>query len=62
MNSQTVVKLIEEMINLKIQHQAQAALRVNTEVARVLQEKRIADEQRLEHIRTELIHHLNAGL
>jgi hypothetical protein len=60
MNAETLVKLIEEMIDLKLQQQAQANLKVSPEIARILEEKRITDRRRLEQIRAELIRLLGA--
>jgi hypothetical protein len=54
MNADIVVKLIEEMIDLKIQHHAEAQLKPSPDVAKLLQEKRITDRRRLEQIRTEM--------
>jgi len=55
MNAETLVKLLEEMIDLKIQRQAEVNLKVNPEMARLLQEKRHTDRQRLDQIRRELV-------
>jgi hypothetical protein len=49
------VHLIEEMMDLKIQHYAESIMKVSTEVAKVLQDKRETDRRRLEQIRTELV-------
>jgi len=54
MNAETLVKLIEEMMDLKVQHYAESQLKANSEVARILIEKRETDRRRLEQIRTEL--------
>ena len=54
MNGETLVKLIEEMIDLKLQQRAQANLKANPEIARILDEKRLTDRRRLEQIRAEL--------
>ena len=54
MNAEPVVKLIEEMIDLKIQQYAQSNLKDNPEIARILEEKRVTDRRRLEQIRAEL--------
>jgi hypothetical protein len=58
MNAETFVKLIEEMIVLKLQQHAQANLKASPEVARILEEKRITDRRRLEQIRAELVRSL----
>jgi hypothetical protein len=55
MNSESVVKLIEEMIDLKLQQHAQANLKASPEISRILEEKRVTDRRRLEQIRAELI-------
>ena len=55
MNGETLVKLIEEMIDLKLQQRAQANLKANPEIARILDEKRLTDRRRLEQIRAELV-------
>ena len=54
------MKLIEEMIDLKLQQQARTNLKVSPEIARFLEEKRITDRRRLEHIRAELTRLLGA--
>ena len=55
MNAATLVKLIEEMIDLKLQQQAQTNLKVSPEMVHILEEKRVTDRRRLEQIRAELI-------
>ena len=55
MNGELVVKLVEEMIDLKLQQHAEANLKPSAEVARILQEKRATDRRRLEQIRAELV-------
>ncbi len=55
MTGETFVKLIEEMMDLKIQQLAESQLKLNPEVARILQEKRETDRRRLEQIRTEIV-------
>ena len=55
MNGEPLVKLIEEMIDLKLQQHAQANLKVSPEIARILEEKRFTDRRRLEQIRAELV-------
>jgi hypothetical protein len=49
------VKLIEEMVDLKIQQHAESNLKPTPEVAKLLNEKRITDHRRLEQIKAELI-------
>ncbi len=55
MNAEPLVKLIEEMIDLKLQQHAQANLKVSPEITRFLEEKRVTDRRRLEQIRAELV-------
>jgi len=55
MNGETLVKLIEEMIDLKLQQHAQANLKASPEIARILEEKRFNDRRRLEQIRAERV-------
>jgi len=55
MNAESLVKLIEEMIDLKLQQHAQANLKASPEIIRILEEKRITDRRRLEQIRAELV-------
>ena len=54
MEAENIVKLIEEMIDLKLQQQSEAHIKPTPEVARLLQEKRVTDRKRLEQIRAEL--------
>jgi hypothetical protein len=54
MNADTIVKLIEEMVDIKVNQQAEAQLRPKPEFARLLEEKKFADRRRLELIKQEL--------
>ena len=54
MNAETIVRLIEEMVDIKVQQQAETQLRPKPEFARLLEEKRFADRRRLELIKQEL--------
>ena len=54
MSAETSVKLIEEMLDLKLQQYAESQMRPTPEVARILHEKRETDRRRLEQIRSEL--------
>lgn len=54
MNADTIVKLIEEMVDIKVHQQAETQLRPKPEFARLLQEKQFADRRRLELIKQEL--------
>jgi len=55
MNPEAWVRLIEEMIDLKIQQHAQSHVKPSSEVARLLQEKRHTDRRRLDQIKMELV-------
>jgi len=54
MNADTIVKLIEEMTDLKVQQYAETQLKATPELAQILGEKRATDRRRLEQIRAEL--------
>ena len=59
MNAEMVTKLLEEMMDLKIQRFAESTMRPTPEVARLLQEKRETDLRRMEQLRAELVRLLN---
>jgi hypothetical protein len=59
MNAESFVKLIEEMIDLKLQQQAQLNVKPSPEIARFFEEKRLTDRRRLEQIRAELLRTLS---
>ncbi len=54
MIADSVVTLIEEMMDLKVQQFAESQMRPTPEVARILHEKRETDRRRLDQIRAEL--------
>ena len=60
MNGQMLAKLIEELIDLKLQQHAQSNLKPSPEIARILEEKRVTDRRRLEQIRAELVRSFGA--
>ena len=62
MNGDALVRLIEEMMDLKVQQYAETNLKHNPEVARLLFEKRETDRRRLEQIRAELARLMNAKI
>jgi hypothetical protein len=62
MNGDNLVRLIEEMMDLKVQHYAESHLKHNPEVAKLLVEKRETDRRRLEQIRAELARLINAKI
>jgi len=55
MKAESIVKLIEELVDLKVQQEAASHLKLNPEVTRLLAQKRETDRRRLEQIRAELI-------
>ena len=54
MSAEAIVKLIEELVDLKVQQQAGMRLQVKPELARLLEEKRHTDRRRLESVKQEL--------
>jgi hypothetical protein len=58
MDAEQFVKLIEELVDLKIQRLTQANIKISPELVPVLQSKRESDRRRLEQIRVELVRHL----
>ena len=48
------VRLIEEMLDLKIQAYAESQMRTTPELSKLLHEKRETDRRRLEQIRAEM--------
>jgi len=60
MTPEAWVQLIEEMMDLKIQHFAESNMKVSAEVSKILHEKRETDRRRLEQIHTELVRTLKS--
>ena len=60
MHGETIAKLIEEMIDLKIQQHAESNLKPTPEVAKLLNEKQNTDRRRLEQIKAELVRIINS--
>ena len=58
MTAPTLIGLLEEMMDLKVQQYAESQMKVTAEVAGLLREKRETDKRRLEQIRTELVRFL----
>jgi hypothetical protein len=58
MTAETLIELIEEMMDLKIQQYAESTMKPTPEIARILYEKKETDRRRLEQIRSELIRSL----
>jgi hypothetical protein len=58
MTAETLIGLLEEMMDLKIQQYAESTMKPTPEIARILQDKKETDRRRLEQIRSELIRSL----
>ncbi len=58
MTAEYLVRLLEEMMDLKVQQYAESQLKVTPEVAALLHEKRDTDKRRLDQIRIELVRFL----
>jgi len=58
MTAENLIRLIEEMMDLKIQQYAESQMRPTPDIARLLSEKRQTDHRRLEQIRVELVRFL----
>ena len=55
MTGESLIGLLEEMIDLKLQQYAQAHLKLTPEVAQILQQKKETDRRRIDQIRRELV-------
>ncbi len=55
MSAETFVKLIEEMVDIKVHQRVEPHLHTKPELARLLEEKRHSDRRRLEMIKQELV-------
>ena len=55
MQGNDLVKLIEEMIDLKIQQYTESHLKPTGDVARLLEAKRNTDRKRLEQIKADMV-------
>jgi hypothetical protein len=58
MTAEYLVRLLEEMMDLKVQQYAESQLKVTPEVAALLHDKRETDRRRLDQIRIELVRFL----
>lgn len=54
------IALLEELVDLKVQQQAESHLRTTPELARLVAQKRETDKRRLDQIRAELVRILTA--
>jgi len=55
MTAESFVKLLEEMVDLKVHQHAEVHLQGKPELALLLEEKRYTDRRRLEMIKQELV-------
>jgi glutamate racemase len=62
MNAEIIVKLMEEMMDIKVQQKVEVQLQGKPELARFLEEKRVADLRRLELVKLELARQLSEAL
>jgi hypothetical protein len=60
MTAETLVKLFEEMMDIKVQQFAESTMRKNPELCRLLEGKRETDRRRLDQIRSELVRFLES--
>jgi hypothetical protein len=60
MTAEYLVRLLEEMMDLKVQQYAESQLKVTPEVAHLLHDKRDTDRRRMDQIRIELVRFLEA--
>jgi hypothetical protein len=58
MPAESLIGLIEEMVDLKIQQYAESTMKPTPEIGRILQEKKQTDYRRLQQIKAELIRSL----
>jgi hypothetical protein len=61
MTAQSLISLIEEMMDLKVQQYAESQMKLTPEVAPLLKEKRETDKRRLEQIKSELVRFLETS-
>jgi hypothetical protein len=60
MTADTLIRLLEEMMDLKLQRFAETQLKTTPEISRILVEKRETDRRRLDQIRVELVRFLES--
>ena len=58
MTAETFVKLMEEMVDIKVHLFLESQIKTTPEIARILSEKRHTDHRRLEQIKAELVRSL----
>jgi hypothetical protein len=60
MTAESLIGLIEELVDLKIQQYAESTMKPTPEIARILHDKRETDQRRLQQIRAELLRFLQS--
>ncbi len=60
MTAESLIRLFEEMVDLKIKQYADSQLKLPPELSVLLQDKRETDRRRLDQIRVELVRFLEA--
>ena len=60
MTGESLIGLLEEMMDLKLQQYAQAHLKLTPEVVQILQQKKETDRRRIDQIRKELVRFLES--
>jgi hypothetical protein len=60
MSAETFVRLLEELVDLKVQYHLANKMKTSSELARIIAVKRESDRQRADQVRTELIQALTA--
>ena len=60
MSAETFVRLLEELVDLKVQYHLANKMKTSSELARVIAVKRESDRQRADQVRAELIQALTA--
>ncbi len=60
MTAESLVRLLEELIDLKIQGYVPSHLKLTPDLNRMLREKRETDRHRLEEVRSELVRFLSS--
>ena len=60
MTAESLIGLVEELVDLKIQQYAESSMKPTPEIARILHEKRETDQRRLQQIRAELTRFLQS--
>ncbi len=61
MTAEYLVRMLEEMMDLKVQQYAESQLKVTPEIAALLHDKRDTDRRRLDQIRLELVRFLESS-